>query len=135
MKFFRELRKRNFCKVGAVYIVAAWLAWQIFIIAIEQASLPDWATPAFKWTVLAAFPVVMAAAWLLELTPDGFRLQKNVDPSKSIARRTGRQLTRGIVVILAMALVLYLTDRFREQVWSKTDEPTPHAETQPPGHG
>ena len=125
MKFLKELRKRNFCKVGVVYVVTAWLAWQIVVLAIESITLPGWMMPAFKWVVLAAFPAVMAAAWFLELTPDGIRLQKNVDPSQSIARKTGRQLNRGIVVILSMGLVLYLTDTFRDQLWSRAENPAP----------
>ena len=118
MKFFNELRRRNFCKVGVVYVATAWLAWEIVVLAADSITLPDWTMPAFKWSVLIVFPIVMIAAWLLELTPDGMRLQKNVDPAQSIARKTGRQLNRGIVMILAMAMVLYLTDRFRDQLWS-----------------
>jgi len=46
---------------------------------------------------------VLIAAWLLELTPDGFKLQKTVEPGNSIARKTGRQLNRGIIMILAIS--------------------------------
>jgi hypothetical protein len=124
-----ELRKRNFCKVGVVYAVTAWLVWQIAVLAVESIVLPAWTMPALKWTVIAAFPVVMTAAWLLELTPDGIRLQKNVDPAQSIARKTGRQLNRGIIMILAMALVLYLTDRFRDQLWPEGQGADPNGDT------
>jgi hypothetical protein len=124
MKFFKELRKRNFCKVGIVYVVAAWLAWQIVVLAAESTTLPDWTMSAFQLAVWVCFPIVMIAAWFLELTPEGLKLQKNVDPAASIARKTGRQLNRGIIMILAMALVLYLTDRFRDQLWSDPGDDT-----------
>ena len=121
MKFLSELRKRNFCKVGVVYVVTAWLAWQIVVLAVENIALPDWTMPAFRLAIWACFPVVMVAAWFLELTPSGFKLQRNVDPAESIARKTGRQLNRGFIMILVMALVLYLTDRFRDQLWSGSE--------------
>jgi hypothetical protein len=122
VRFLQELRKRNFCKVGVVYIATAWLVWEIIVLAAGSIAVPDWTMSAFKGLVLIAFPIVMIAAWLLELTPDGMRLQKNVDPAQSIARKTGRQLNRGIVMILSMALVLYLTDRFRDQLWSGAND-------------
>jgi hypothetical protein len=125
MKLFSELRKRNFCKIGVVYVATAWLVWQMVALAVENIALPGWTMQAFRWSVIVAFPVVMVAAWLLELTPDGLRLQKNVDPARSIARKTGRQLTRGIVVILAMALVLYLTGRFRDQLRPEPNDTVP----------
>ena len=113
---------------GVVYIVTAWLAWQIVDLVVENITLPDWTMSAFQLTLVVCFPIVMVAAWLLELTPDGMRLQKNVNPAESIARKTGRQLNRGIVVILAMALVLYLTDRFRDQLWSRGNDSQPEPE-------
>jgi hypothetical protein len=129
VKFFNELRRRNFCKVGVVYVVSAWLVWQIVELLVENVGAPVWTMQAFQWTVAVGFPLVLIAAWYLELTPHGLRLQKNVDPAESIARRTGRQLTRGIIMILAMAMVLYLTDRFREQLWAESGQEPPDSTT------
>ncbi len=37
--------------------------------------------------------------------------------NESISRHTGHQLNRGIIVILSMAIVLLLTDRFRDEMF------------------
>ena len=106
-------------------MASAWLVWQIVDLLVENIRVPIWTMPAFQLTVAVGFPIVLIAAWLLELTPDGLRLQKSVDPAKSIARKTGRQLNRGIIMILAMGLVLFLTDRIRDEVISEADDNNP----------
>jgi len=68
------------------------------------------------------FPFAVIVAWAFEVTPEGVKLHKNVDPEKSIHRHTGHQLNRGIIVILSMAIVLLLTDKFRDQLFG-ADEP------------
>jgi hypothetical protein len=123
MNLFRELCRRNVFKVAVTYAASSWLLIQIADLVIENMLGPAWLMPVLMWALLVALPVVMAAAWLLELTPDGIKLVKNVKPEDSISSKTGRQLTRGIIMILAMAIVLFLTDRFRQEAWF-----TPHAD-------
>lgn len=117
MSFFSELCRRNVIRVAVVYAASFWLLFQIVDLAVEHTNAPEWVMPAFVQALLIGFPLVMIASWLLELTPDGIRLVKNVDPENSISSKTGRQLMRGIIMILAMAVVLFLTDRFRDDAW------------------
>jgi len=117
MSLFSELCRRNVFKVVAVYLASSWLAFQIFDLVHVSSTGPDWVMHVFMWAMVAGLPVIAIVAWLFELTPDGLRLVKNVKPEKSIAYQTGRQLTRGIVMILSMAVVLYLTDKFRDEAF------------------
>lgn len=117
MSFFSELCRRNVIRVTAVYAASSWLLLQIVDLVIENTNAPVWIMPVFVQAILIGLPIVMIASWLLELTPDGIRLVKNVDPANSISSKTGRQLLRGIIMILAMAIVLFLTDRFRDGTW------------------
>lgn len=117
MNFFSELCRRNVIRVGAVYAASSWLLLQIADLVIENTSAPSWVMPVFMLAAAVGFPVVIIAAWMVELTPKGLRLVKNVDPANSISSVTGRQLMRGFIMILSMAVVLYLTDRFRDGTW------------------
>lgn len=117
MSFFSELCRRNVIRVAAVYVASFWLLFQIVVMVVENTNAPEWVIPVFVQALLIGLPLVMIASWLLELTPDGIRLVKNVDPANSISSKTGRQLMRGIIMILAMAIVLFLTDRFRDDAW------------------
>ena len=117
MRFFSELRRRNVCKVIVVYLSTSWLLLQIVNLVLKNINAPGWVMQAFMLTLIAGIPIMLVAAWILELTPEGLKLEKDVEPGKSIARQTGRQLTRGIVMILSMAIVLFLTEKFRDEAW------------------
>lgn len=117
MSLFTELCRRNVIRVGAVYASSAWLLFQILELVLAKTNAPAWLMPVLVRALLIGLPLILIAAWLLELTPDGIRLVKNVDPANSMASKTGRQLMRGIIMILAMAVVLFLTDRFRDEMW------------------
>ena len=125
MSFFSELCRRNVIRVTVVYAVSSWLVLQIVDLVIENTNAPEWLMPMFVQALLVGLPLAMIASWLLELTPDGIRLVKNVDPADSISSKTGRQLMRGIIMILAMAIVLFLTDRFRDDAWIGTSDTKP----------
>ena len=120
MSLFSEICRRNVIRVAAVYTASSWLLFQIMDLVIENTNAPEWVMPVFVQVLVIGLPVAMIASWLLELTPDGIRLVKNVDPANSISSKTGRQLMRGIIMILAMAIVLFLTDRFRDDTWFGT---------------
>jgi len=122
MNLFSELCRRNVIRVAAVYAASSWLLLQIVDMVIENSNAPEWVMPVFVQVLLLGLPVVIVASWLLELTPNGIRLVKNVDPANSISSKTGRQLMRGIVMILAMAVVLFLTDRFRDDAWFGSED-------------
>jgi len=122
VSFFSELCRRNVIRVAAVYVASFWLLFQIVDLVIEHTNAPEWVMPVFVQVLLVGLPIAIIASWLLELTPNGFRLVKDVDPADSISSKTGRQLMRGIIMILAMALVLFLTDRFRDDAWFGTGD-------------
>ncbi len=117
MSFFNELKRRNVFKVGVAYAVASWLLLQIIDLVLENINSPDWVMQVFMLFLAVGFPIAIIVAWAFEMTPDGVKLQKNVDPNQSINRHTGHQLNRGIIMILSMAIVLLLTDRFRDEIF------------------
>ena len=117
MGFFSEIRRRNVCKVIVVYLATSWLLLQIIDLVLKNIDAPGWVMWVFMLALIIGFPIMLVAAWMLELTPEGLRLEKDVEPGKSIARQTGHQLNRGIAMILSMAVVLFLTEKFRDEAW------------------
>jgi TolB-like protein/Tfp pilus assembly protein PilF len=59
--------------------------------------------------------VALLFAWAFEMTPEGVKLEKDVDRSQSITHKTGQKMNRGISIALAIAVVLLLVDKFRPE--------------------
>jgi len=112
MNLLYELKRRNVLRVGAAYIVTAWL-----IIQVVETILPafGFSDSVIRYATIGAaigFLPVLVLAWVFELTPDGLKRDAEVDRSESIAPRTGRTLDRIIMVGLAVALAYFGFDKF-----------------------
>ncbi|MEO8161047.1 MAG: hypothetical protein ABI588_06480 [Arenimonas sp.] len=73
MSLLDELKRRNVFKVGAAYLIVAWLAVQVVSIAFPAFDAPPWALRAFILLALLGFPLALAMAWAFETTPEGVR--------------------------------------------------------------
>jgi len=94
-----ELKRRKVLKVGAGYLVAVWLAVQAASIGFPAFQAPDWALRVFILMLLLGFPIIVVLTWLLDLTPDGVRVD---------APNTGtKRLLAGAVGLAALALAWY----------------------------
>ena len=116
MSFFSELKRRNVFKVGVAYAVATWLLLQIVDLVLENIQAPDWIMQVFMLAMAVGFPIAIIIAWAFEVTPDGVKLQRDVDRSQSITPQTGQHLNRGIIMILVVAVLFLISDRFRNNV-------------------
>jgi TolB-like protein/Flp pilus assembly protein TadD len=71
MSFFEELKRRNVYRVGALYVIAAWLMLQVTDVLISLLELPDWSGKLVFLLLAIGFPVALILAWAFELTPEG----------------------------------------------------------------
>ena len=112
MSFFNELKRRNVLRVGAAYVVVAWLLIQVTETIFPLFGFDD--TPARIVVIVLAigFIPVLIFAWAFELTPEGLKKEKDVDRTQSITPHTGRKLDRMIMVVLALALGYFAFDKF-----------------------
>lgn len=111
MSFFAELKRRNVYRVAIAYLVAAWLLLQFTSNLVPILSLPEWVTRLiFLFLVIGLVPTLIAA-WALELTPEGIKLEKDVDRSKSETARTGRKLNFFIIGTLTLIIVFLIVER------------------------
>ena len=73
MSLYAELKRRAVLKVGAAYLVVAWLVVQVASIAFPAFDAPPWALRVFILMAMLGFPIAVVLAWVLEITPDGVR--------------------------------------------------------------
>jgi len=112
MSLFAELRRRNVFRVGIAYAITSWALLQVTDVVSPILDLPAWA-PKLIFVILAiGLAPALIFAWAYELTPEGLKLEKDVDRSQSITSQTGRKLDRVIIGVLSVAIVLLLVDRF-----------------------
>src|SRR5262249_49662762 len=109
---FAELKRRNVFRAGALYVAAAWALAQGIAQLGPAFGMPEWGTRWFVIACVIGFPFWIAFAWFYEFTPEGLKRESEIDRSASITHHTGRKLDFAIIGVLALAVVLLLTDRF-----------------------
>jgi len=100
--FFSELKRRNVYKVAVAYAVVAWLLIQAASIFLPAFDAPPWVMKIFIIVIIFGFPVALIFSWAFEITPEGIKLESEIEPNKSIARGTGRKI---VAVTIALAVV------------------------------
>jgi len=100
--FFAELKRRNVYKVAVAYAVVAWLLIQAASIFFPAFDAPPWVMKIFIIVIIFGFPVALILSWAFEITPEGIKLESEIEPNKSIKRRTGRKI---VAVTIALAVV------------------------------
>ncbi|MGH8191353.1 MAG: hypothetical protein ACREP2_07885 [Rhodanobacteraceae bacterium] len=110
--FWRELRRRNVVRAALVYAAAVWALAQGISQLSPDFGMPDWIT---RWFVIACaigFPFWLVFAWYFEITAHGIKREADVAPGDATARGMSRKLDYWIIGILAVAVVLLLTNQF-----------------------
>ena len=101
MSLFAELRRRNVFRVGAAYLVVAWLLIEVSDTVFPRLGLPEW-TVTFIIALLAlGFPLSLFFAWAFELTPEGVRRSEEIAspaPGESRQRRLADVMIIGSLV-------------------------------------
>jgi TolB-like protein/Flp pilus assembly protein TadD len=112
MHFFAELKRRNVFKVGAAYLVVAWLLLQMTAILLPLFAAPVWIQRVFVLLLAVGFVVALFIAWAFELTPEGIKPTLEVDSDSSIRAQTGQKLNYLIMTVLAVVIVLMALDNY-----------------------
>ncbi len=130
MTFFSELKRRNVFRVGAAYVVVAWL-----LIEVAETIFPLFGfdtTPARIVVIVLTVGFIPAVifSWVYELTAEGLIKEKDVDRSQSVTYATGRKLDFAIIGLLAIALIVIGGNWFmsRDARWAR-DEAFPMIES------
>jgi len=104
-----ELRRRNVLRVAATYAVVAWIIIEAGSVLLPTFGASESAFQIYVVIVVAGFLASLVMAWAFEVTPDGVKLEKNVDRSESITPKTGRRLDYVFIGLLVIALGVSVT--------------------------
>ncbi len=129
MSLFAELKRRNVFRVALAYFVLAWIILQVGETMAPALHLPEWVNSLLAFFLILGFPLAMFFAWAFELTPDGLKLERNVDREASITPTTGRKLDRAIIALLIVALAYFIWASQRPSEEGRVDEVAAAQET------
>ena len=127
--FFAELKRRNVFRVAVLYGIVAWLILQVSDVAVPALRLPEWTLSFVLFLLAIGFPVAIIVAWAFELTPEGLKRTREVDPDASITPVTGQKINHLIIGVLALAVAYLLIDKF---MLSTDDNTHPSADARIP---
>src|SRR5262245_12082241 len=116
--FFSELKRRNVYKVAVAYAVVSWLAIQAASIFLPAFNAPQWAMQIVILILVVGFPIALVFSWAFEITPEGIVRESEIDPAKSIARKTGRKIVAITVVLAVIAAGLFVFQLIRAKSMS-----------------
>jgi len=112
MSLYHELKRRNVFRVAIAYLAGSWLLVEVAETVFPLYGFDD--TPARIVVTLLAigFPLFLVFSWVFELTPEGLKKEKDIDRTAAVTRKSGKQLDRIIIVLLALALGYFAFDKF-----------------------
>jgi TolB-like protein/Tfp pilus assembly protein PilF len=99
--FFSELKRRRVYNVAVAYVIVAWLLIQVATQVFPFFNIPNWVVRLVVLLAIISFPIAVVCAWAFEITPEGIKLERDID--RRITRKTGRKLTALIVIVAAVA--------------------------------
>jgi len=115
-----ELKRRNVVRVAVAYAIVSWLILQLTDVLMPLLDLPEWIGRFVFLLLVIGFLLALILSWAYELTPEGVKLEKDVDSSASITHLTGRKLDFVIIGVLTVALLIFALDKF---VWTESSAP------------
>lgn len=111
MSLIAELKRRNVIRAAVLYVFAAWLTLQVTEVLSSLLPLPQWIGPLVVALLALAFPLVVIFSWVYELTPEGFKREKDVNRGESIVHLTARKLDVITMIVAGAVVVMVLVDR------------------------
>ena len=102
---FAELKRRRVFRVGAAYVVAAWLLIQVAEATFAPLGLPAWVQTLVVVLALLGFPLALIMAWALEVTPAGVVVDRT---SGGGTRHATLAYAAGAALLIGIGLVGYV---------------------------
>ena len=115
MNLFTELKRRKVFKIGAAYVVVAWLVVQAASIAFPAFDAPSWVLRVFILIAFLGLPIALVFAWAFDFHPDG------------IQSETRSRSDKLIFVIAALLVALAFAWYFKGQPANRAGDPLPVA--------
>lgn len=111
LSLFTELKRRNVFKVGAAYIVTAWLILQVADVILGNIEAPGWLFRVLLLFLAIGFLFALLFAWAYELTPEGIRRESESSENASAANKPAHILHYVVIGVLALAATYLFVTR------------------------
>ncbi len=120
---FEELKQRNVFRVGAMYLVAAWILLQFGEVMIEIMTLPLWIGRALVVVLGLGFPFVIILAWVFDVSTRGLVRSDNDNVSELERIKASRIIDTSImgVLVLGLGISFYLLQPQIEQTINRDE--------------
>jgi len=112
LSLLKEFQRRNVIRVATAYIVIAWLVIQVVETIFPAYGFSDKAIRVVVTVFSIGFIPALVGAWVFEFTPDGLKLDKNVDHTAVSPRKQSRIFDRVIIVFLVLGISYFAFDKF-----------------------
>ena len=107
--FLSELRRRNVLRVAAAYALVAWIIIEAGSVLLPTFGATESTFQAYVIFVLIGFFVAVILAWVVQVTPEGLKLDSEVDRSTTPDSRPKILINYVIIGLLAVALGVSIT--------------------------
>jgi TolB-like protein len=112
MSLYHELKRRNVIRVAIAYLAGAWLLIEVTETLFPIYGFSDAAIRLVVTLLAIGFPITLVLSWVYELTPEGLKLDKDIDRASPAPRASTKKLDRVIIVLLALVLGYFAFDKF-----------------------
>ncbi len=107
--FFTELRRRNVLRLAATYALVAWILIEAGSVLLPTFGVPEWVFRAYVIVIFAGFVVSLVLAWVFEITPDGVKLESEID---HLAQPKQNRSSSNVAIIALLAIALGVSITF-----------------------
>jgi TolB-like protein len=112
MSFIENLKRRNVLRVAIAYLAGAWLIAQVADTIFPRLGIGEEVIGTIIVALAIGFPIVLVISWFFELTPEGWKLDRDVDHGSVVSARAGKRFDRVIIMVLALAIGYFAVDKF-----------------------
>ena len=102
--FWRELRRRHVVRTGGMYVAAGFVVLQLGEIVLPAFNAPDWVLQSLVVVAFLGLPVVLAFAWVYDMTPEGLAKTREAERGQraTAAPRVALVLVTSVSVALGV---------------------------------
>lgn len=105
-------------RVAAAYALTAWIIIEAGSVLLPTFGGSDRLFRIYVMAVIAGFAVSVVLAWLFEWTPEGVKLDRNVNRQVPVATRSQHKMNYAIIALLVVALTVSVTFNVRTPIQS-----------------
>ncbi|MDH3305608.1 MAG: hypothetical protein OEM50_07425 [Gammaproteobacteria bacterium] len=106
--FVSQLRQRNMLRVAAAYALVSWILIEAGSVLLPTFGVPEGIFKYYVIVVVVGFVIALIMSWAFEITPDGVRLESEVDRA-SYKPKPRDRMNRVIIALLVVALGISIT--------------------------